>query len=223
MAKMGSSLDRRGFVSKPTPFPRKAAFFSLVAALACVAGNFLTREIAKQSQIITVGVGVLSAILVLAGLIAAIAALFGIPKYGKKGILWPALAGLGLNALVVGVTVWVGVLAWKGGVPTLQDLDLRKQLIGTWVSSDAGTTTEIHLGEDGSFRFVLTGDSVADFSGKWSLQRRRLYLNVEKIVDGNRDRIGNQLRWSLDRLEGDELVLGAANGQDRYVRKGPAK
>jgi hypothetical protein len=65
----------------------------------------------------------------------------------------------------------------------------------------------------------LSGKSVADFSGKWSVENRRLYLKVDSILEGNADRIGSRINWSIEKLEQTELVLGASNGQDRFQRK----
>jgi hypothetical protein len=168
-------------------------------------------------------IGVVSIFCLLAGLISGVIALCGIPSYGTKGILWPALLGLGLNSLGIAAVVVLWILASSGSVPEPEDLDLHKQLAGTWVQTEPENRIELRLSGNGSFRFLMTGTSVADFSGTWSVQRRKLYLNVEQIRDGNRDHIEKHISWSIDELTGNQLVLGAKNGKDRYTRQPPGK
>lgn len=52
-------------------------------------------------------------LLMLVGIISGIAALFGIPKHGTKGILWPALVGIILNALLMAIFITNAVGAYN--------------------------------------------------------------------------------------------------------------
>jgi len=50
-------------------------------------------------------VGVANCVIIVLGLVFGIAALFGIPKHGAKGILGKALAGIAMNAVLILVVV----------------------------------------------------------------------------------------------------------------------
>ena len=52
---------------------------------------------------------------------------------------------------------------------------------------------------------------------------RGLNLDVETIVDGNREKIGKRINWSIEKVEPDEIVLGAVNENTTYKRKAGAK
>jgi hypothetical protein len=208
-------------MSKPRSFAQNVALFSLLAPIAAAGFDYFANSLRNEDPLVGRVLGLTAIILVPVGLAASVIALAFIPRLGKTGILWQALGGLSLNGVLMVVMAWVFVLASKGGVPTLDDMDLRQQLIGEWVADKDGVTMGIELRRDGSFRVLHlhSGISVADFSGKWAVQNRDLYLNVDTIVDGNREAIGNKLNWSIDKLERNELVLGWASGQTRYERK----
>jgi hypothetical protein len=193
----------------------------LFAPAATVGINVVSRQLAEDWPPFGHVIAAASAVLILGGLAASVFALGCIPKHGRRGILWQALGGLGLNSLAVAGLAWVFVLATRGSLPMPGDFDYQQRLAGKWVKEHNGVATALELQKEGSFRFVLSGASIADFSGKWSVQNRRLYLNVESIVEGNAERIGKRIHWSIDKLEPNELVLGASNGQDRYERKPP--
>jgi hypothetical protein len=97
-----------------------------------------------------------------------------------------------------------------------------EQLVGVWVAWHDKMAEKLELRADGTYRFVLTGDGVADFSGRWAVDGGALNLDVDKFVDGNRERIGNRVRWTVEKFEGDNLVLGGLTGDTTYVRQ-PAK
>jgi hypothetical protein len=86
---------------RPTPPPTKA--FAHQAARASWLGPviiFLLFAFAHQvaGQVI---LELIALVLIVAGICLGIAALFGIRKHGKKGILAPALVGLILNSLLL--------------------------------------------------------------------------------------------------------------------------
>jgi hypothetical protein len=176
---------------------------------------------AKESPIISLVIGAICAIGIVLGLVAGIVALFGIRRHGTKGILVPALIGIGLNGTFLALSGLVVVLLLRGDFPLAADLDRRKQLVGEWemTGPEKGTVTTLVLRDDGTFRFRILGDRVADFSGSWKVQRNRLVLAVDKIEDGNRDNIGAELRWSIDRIEADKVIFQAADGTLSYKRK----
>jgi|GEM_PF-6731703 len=95
----------------------------------------------------------------------------------------------------------------------------QKQLVGTWVAWHSTKTEVLDLHADGTYRFVLVGDSTADFSGKWAVNGRDLELNVDKFVDGNRERIGDKVRWKIEKVEANEIVLGGLNEDTTYIRQ----
>lgn len=199
-------------------FPQKAARFSLLAPALMLALNVVTAAAVKGLPASTLVVGAISAVMIIAGLVASVLALAGIAKHGRTGILWPALIGLTLNALVAAGVILVFVVASRGGLPTLDDLALKRQITGDWVRDGNGDKMSLKLRADGTFHFFVSVDGGADFSGTWAVQNRWLHLNVENIVEGNRERIGNLIRWTIDQADPNELSLGAAKGQDRYAR-----
>ena len=85
-------------------FAQKAALFSLFAPLTVVLLSCIGKKPPDDYPQIALVIDVLSAIVILAGLVAAVVALASIPKQGRKGILWQALGGLGFNSLVAAAT-----------------------------------------------------------------------------------------------------------------------
>jgi hypothetical protein len=78
-----------------TPFPRQAAKGSWAS---CVIIFFLLMFSTVGARLVF---EIISLLLMLAGIGLGIAALFGIPKYGRTGILLPALIGIILNGLLL--------------------------------------------------------------------------------------------------------------------------
>lgn len=105
-----------------------------------------------------------------------------------------------------------------GAQKETEEID-QKQLAGTWVAWHAKKTEILDLRADGTYRFVLAGDAVADFSGKWAVNGRDLELQVEKFVDGDRDKIGKKVNWKIEKLEANELVLGGLDADTTYIRQ----
>jgi hypothetical protein len=125
-----------------------------------------------------------------------------------------------LLALALGTSASCGCgLLGKIAARKEDDAETQKKLVGTWVAWHSKLTEVVDLRADGTFRFVLVGESVADVTGKWVVNGKFLDLNVEKIVDGDRARIGNLIRWSIEKIEANEVVLGGSNGDTTYTRQ----
>jgi hypothetical protein len=204
-------------------FFRNAAGFSALAPLLALFLNFAYRNQAAGVPLLTYLIGGASFLLILVGLAAAFVGLFGVRTHGKEGIFVYALIGLCLNSLALLALVLFFVLASQGNMPTPGDLGVRTQLIGVWenrTTSSAGESViDLELREDGKFHFQLTGDGIADFSGTWRVQNKRLYLQVDAFVEGNREAVGSMVRWSIDDITPSKITFGAKNGQEVYIRK----
>ncbi len=74
---------------------RALATYSWASILLSVAVNLLMPGMAQSSHTReeVLGKAIVQALFAVTGLLAGIIALFGIPKYGRKGLLWPALCG----------------------------------------------------------------------------------------------------------------------------------
>jgi len=84
----------------PSSEPRPSSAFHTAAQASWVAFLvFLAVGIFGRGALPPLFRDVLSIAIVLVGFVLAIVALFGIRRHGRKGILAPALVGLGLNGL----------------------------------------------------------------------------------------------------------------------------
>jgi hypothetical protein len=203
-------------------FAYRAARLAWVLPLAALGVGFAARPATRGFPAAELLVGAATVLMVLAAPVFAVVALAGVRRLGGRGLVAPALTGLALSLLLLAGVAAVAVLAFRGGLPSPDDLGVRNRIVGTWECREPGSVIELRLSGDGTFRFLLTGSSVADFSGRWSVQRNRLYLTVERVVDGRRERIGDRVTWPIERAGETELVLRAGDGTDRYTRKGPA-
>jgi len=93
--------------SSKKPFAVQAAQASLLAPLTAFGlGIIVNVGMANQSsplsQIIT---GSLCVLLIVLGLVFGIVALFGVRRYGKKGILGRAIAGICINGILIAFMV----------------------------------------------------------------------------------------------------------------------
>ena len=85
---------------RPTGFPHQAARGSWLCALLIVVLTIVGGRIGSRIVVELLALGMMS----VGALLGAIA-LFGIPKYGCRGILVQALAGLILNGLLLSIFV----------------------------------------------------------------------------------------------------------------------
>lgn len=123
-----------GIETPPLPSSRQKLFLQLARAswmsviIACGA-NIAIQTTAGQSS--SQGSLIISAILVgsfaLFGVIAGVAALCGIRRYGRKGLLWPAVTGLCLRLLLSGLALPVFLNARK--IAALQKPTPLSQLV----------------------------------------------------------------------------------------------
>lgn len=79
-----------------TAFANQAAKASWIAPLVVLALFVFAHQIAARVLLELIALG-----LIVTGICFGVAALFGIRKHGKKGILTPALVGLILNGLLL--------------------------------------------------------------------------------------------------------------------------
>lgn len=207
--------------SAKKPFAHQAAMLCMLAPLLAMGMNaaaYMSSREAVSSPII----GYLSLAFVLVGPIFGVIALIGMRKHGTKDILGRSLAGIGLSGICLAAVIAVFVLASRGAMPSLEDLRMRKQLFGTWQLDDTGKSNDrvswLHLSPDGTYQFRTVGAAAADFSGRWSVQNKNLYLLIDKLTAGRRDRVGNKLRTPIAELTLEKLVLETENGYNGYSR-----
>jgi hypothetical protein len=86
---------------------RALATYSWASILLSVAVNLLMPGMAQSSHTReeVLGKAIVQALFAVTGLLAGIIALFGIPKYGRKGLLWPALCGTCVWLLLVALAL----------------------------------------------------------------------------------------------------------------------
>ena len=96
------------------PFAAQAAQVSLLAPIAAiVVGVVVNVGIGvKPSPVVSIITGCLCVLLIVSGFVLAIVALTGVRRYGKKGILGFALAGICINTVLI-VFMVIGILAFK--------------------------------------------------------------------------------------------------------------
>ena len=91
-------------MNENTPFARQAAKASWLAPFIAIVMGFFGNALANSnpdgpsSRTVSLVVGALALIIVLAGLILGVLALFGIKKHGARGILVPAIVGIVLSS-----------------------------------------------------------------------------------------------------------------------------
>ena len=66
----------------------------------------------------------------LLGVVFGIVALFGVPRHGRKGILWPAFIGIALNILILAG----GVYASMTVIERARELEAKKRSAGVKVT-----------------------------------------------------------------------------------------
>lgn len=79
-------------------FVHQAARFSFWAPLTAVAIGFFTSSFGQTERLI---IGGINLVLVLAGFVLGVVALFGIRRHGARGILAYSLCGVVLNGLIL--------------------------------------------------------------------------------------------------------------------------
>ena len=85
---------------RPTGFPHQAARGSWICSLLIVVLTIAGARIGSRVLVELLAFGMMCV-----GALFAIVALFGIPRYGCRGILIQALAGLTLNGLLLSIFV----------------------------------------------------------------------------------------------------------------------
>jgi hypothetical protein len=89
-------------MEEKVPFAVQAAKASWAAPLLAIAIGFFARTVSSDPETgrsIMLVVGLISLVLVLAGLVLGVVAMFGIRKHGIKGILFPSIIGIALCSL----------------------------------------------------------------------------------------------------------------------------
>ena len=84
-------------------FARQAATASLAAPLVAMALGFLSTHAARGDRVATMVVTCTVLLLILTGFVLGIVALVQTRKYGTRGILGKAVAGVCINGLLIGL------------------------------------------------------------------------------------------------------------------------
>ncbi len=203
------------------PFARQAALLCLLPPILTIGMNMVVLGADREHHGAPI-VGYLSLAFLLLGPIFGVVALLGIRRHGAQGILGRALVGMGLSAACWAGVAFVAVLASRGALPGPEDIGIRKQLAGTWQTRCGSQSDEkvtwLRLSPDGTYQFRTTGSAVANFSGGWSVQNGRLYLRIDKLVDGRRIETGEKLIWMIAGIAPEKLTLGDTDGQVAYTK-----
>jgi hypothetical protein len=97
---------KRPTAAEPTDRPsffHQAAKASWVAPLVALLLGFCTLDFRRQpeNRDAALAIGIVNVLLIVAGAVLAVAALFGVGKHGTAGILGPAILGLIINGFLV--------------------------------------------------------------------------------------------------------------------------
>ncbi len=95
----------------------QAAKGAWVAPLIAFGLGCCTRGVQRASPGVGATIGIFQIVLIVAGVGLGIFALVGVRKHGGSGILFPAIAGLVLNALFIGLIVVLAMMLMTGRLP----------------------------------------------------------------------------------------------------------
>jgi uncharacterized protein (TIGR03067 family) len=112
-------------------------------------------------------------------------------------------------------------------VPSYQDEQLRRMLVGTWGHQDSESIHYITLGEDGSMNILMTWkDQFKQLfhqdvrsSGTWQVQNGLVILTIANSTDN--ERRGQLGSFRVRSINGSELAAVDMNGQVRQEWKAP--
>lgn len=112
-------------------------------------------------------------------------------------------------------------------VPTYEDEQLRRMLVGTWGHQDETSIHYITLGGDGSLRATMQWkDQFKQMfhqdvrsSGAWKVEDGMVILNITTSTD--KERRGQVTSFRVRSITGSELVAVDYNGQVRQEWKAP--
>ena len=96
---------------------QQAAKFSWMAPCVAFLLGCCTVGARGASPAVSLGIGGLQLLLILGGLGAGIFALFGAKKHGSAGVVAPAVVGIVLNTLIIGVNVVLITMLMSGKIP----------------------------------------------------------------------------------------------------------
>jgi uncharacterized protein (TIGR03067 family) len=112
-------------------------------------------------------------------------------------------------------------------VPSYEDEQLRRMLVGTWGHQDNDTIHYITLGGDGSLRATMQWkDQFKQMfhqdvrsSGTWKVENGLVVMNIANSTD--KERRGQVGSFRVRSINGSELVAVDINGQVRQEWKAP--
>jgi hypothetical protein len=82
-------------------FARQAALFSLLAPVVSIGINLFGQQGVQGNRIGMIILGGTCTLIILAGFVLGIVALFGTKKHGRKGIFGRAIAGICINGILI--------------------------------------------------------------------------------------------------------------------------
>jgi multisubunit Na+/H+ antiporter MnhC subunit len=87
--------------SDKPPFAKQAARFSAFTPLAALVVNMVGNGVAQGNRTMATIFSILGGLLIVAGIVLGIIALFGVRRHGRKGILGFAITGIAINTFLV--------------------------------------------------------------------------------------------------------------------------
>ena len=196
-------------------FGVQAARFSLYAPIVAIVLNVCATG--NKDRIGMVTIGVTNLILIVAGFVLGVVALISTRRYGGKGILGRAVAGVALN----GLFLLSGLVLL---IPLMQRSHLVTGLAGHWrmVSSPTPSagTIDITFNRDGTFHMTASGGKPVDLTGRWEVSFGKvLGVHVSHVAAGDPGAAGRDL--GLGRVTSNDqrqFVLATDHGDEVYQR-----
>ena len=96
---VSSAGDNRKLTKQP--FAQQAATACLLAPIMCGVMNVITARASQDSPVAAFAISIICVVIIIAGTVLGIIALFGIRNHGTKGILVKAVAGLSISGLIL--------------------------------------------------------------------------------------------------------------------------
>lgn len=107
----------------------------------------------------------------------------------------------------------------------LTDSEIREKLVGDWAGTPRTpeglpVTANLTFNADGTFHFNLRiTDKLADYSGTWTVQNRRLQHTITAVHFGKQSIVGpSQPLGRVNQISDTQLTLGTDNGVEIYHR-----
>lgn len=197
-------------------FGEQAARFSLYAPFTVLLIGVITFGNRNQPGV-AIAVAVINLLLIAAGFVFGIIALFSMRRFGRSRIMGRAVAGLLLNGLVIAACV-------SFTLPLIMFSRARSQMIGHWhVRTKPGVPQiDVTFNKDGTIHFVILPPAAPAISmdGRWEMsQDRSVVTTIAHVTGSDRTSEGKTIGLGHFKSATDhELVMGTDHDDEIYDR-----